>query len=78
MKIIYCIFAIVLFSTNTAYPEELDFFDPNANREEVKEQISDKFWNNPLDVPIFLILIGIAIGIWIFVWKRKWHVHSEK
>ena len=58
--------------------EELDFFDPNANREEVNEQISDKFWNNPFDVPIFLVLIGISIGIFFFVWKRKWHIHSEK
>ena len=40
------------------YGEELDFFDPNVNREEVKEQISDKFWNNPTDTPIFLVLIA--------------------
>ena len=78
MKVIYFAFAIVLFSTNTGYSEELDFFDPNVNREEVKEQISDKFWNDPLDVPIFLVLIVIATGIVFFVWKRKWHIHTEE
>ena len=78
MKIIYFFLVTILFSANTAHSEELDFFDPNVNREEVKEQISDKFWNNPLDAPIFLVLIGITIGITFFVWKRKWHIHTEE
>ena len=78
MKSVYFAFAIILFSSNTVYSEELDFFVPNVNREEVNEQISDKFWNNPFDVPIFLVLIVIAIGMIFFVWKRKWHIHTEE
>ena len=78
MKAAHLVLTLIVFSMNLVHAEELDFFDPNANREEINEQISDKFWNNPLDVPIFLVLIGISAGMCFFVWKRKWHIHTEK
>ena len=71
MKAVYLVLALIVSSTNLVHAGQLDFFDPNVNREEVNEQISDKFWNNQLKVPIFLVLIGLSAEVLFFVWKRK-------
>ena len=56
----------------------LVYFDIEKNNELVKEEISNAFWENPLNTPPFLIIIGIGIGMIVVVWKRKWYNHENK
>ena len=58
--------------------EDVVYFSLEENSEVIKERVSDAFWDNPLNTPPLLILIGIAgMGI-IVAWKRKWHIHEKK
>lgn len=58
--------------------EEIMYFSLEENPEITKQKASDAFWENPLDTPPFLILLGL-IAIPIFVaWKRKWHIHEKQ
>ena len=41
--------------------KELVYFDIEKNNELIKEEISNAFWENPLNTPPFLIIIGISI-----------------
>ena len=65
--------------TSIAFAEtdELVYFDLDENPEIVRENISKAFWENPLNTPPILALIGI-VGVSVFIaWKKKWHVHEK-
>ena len=57
---------------------ELVYFDIEKNNELVKEEISTAFWENPLNTPPFLVIMGIGAVMIIIAWKRKWHKHENE
>ena len=57
--------------------DELVYFDLEENPEIVKEKVSKAFWENPLNTPPMLALLGIAAVSIFIAWRKKWHIHEK-
>ena len=60
-----------------AETDELVYFDVEENPEIARENVSKDFWENPLNTPPMLALMGIACVSIFIAWKKKWHVHEK-
>ena len=57
--------------------DELVYFDLEENPEIIKEKVSKAFWENPLNTPPMLALMGVAAVSIFIAWRKKWHIHEK-